>query len=262
MLGWAQQRRRHNWTDAKGPVQHRDLWEQILNTTERLGEQVIWLHTPSHIDIPGNSRADHLADVGRRRSPLLYGQVSAHEEPEEEEEEDEPIEGWEEWEPEEEVDEQQPLPPKGPTTGHAPETGPRRTGGDRAHPPPPASPLWDIEVCTPVLRMKRPRLHTPIHLSLVKMPRPVGEAEMPATPSWAVTPYQIGPVRMTLRTPQGRSPMSPRVSLRPLDILNLIPMDDNDQLASVHDSLRPVESHTSTSTTLTISTEGSHCILP
>ena len=63
---------------------------------ERLGEQVKGLHAPSHIDIPGNSRANHLADVGRRKPPILFGQISVHprrqEEPEEEEGEEDPIE--------------------------------------------------------------------------------------------------------------------------------------------------------------------------
>ena len=40
---------------AKGPVQHRDLWEQLLSLTELLGKHVKWLHTPSHIEIPRNT---------------------------------------------------------------------------------------------------------------------------------------------------------------------------------------------------------------
>ena len=78
MLGWAQKWRRHGWTNAKGPIQHKDLWDTLLTLTEAAGPLVKWLHTPSHIDIPGNTRADHLADVGRRRSPLLFGHISAH----------------------------------------------------------------------------------------------------------------------------------------------------------------------------------------
>ena len=50
-------------------MKHRDLWEEILTVTEALGDEVKWLHTPSHVDISGNTRADHLADVGRRKSP-------------------------------------------------------------------------------------------------------------------------------------------------------------------------------------------------
>ena len=75
MLGWAQQWRRHGWATAKGPVQHRDLWKPLLQRTEQLGKHVKWPHTPSRTEIPGNTRADHLADVGRRQSPLLFGQI-------------------------------------------------------------------------------------------------------------------------------------------------------------------------------------------
>ena len=35
-----------------------------------------WLHMPSHIGIRGNERADSLAAEGRRKSPLLHGQIS------------------------------------------------------------------------------------------------------------------------------------------------------------------------------------------
>ena len=56
--------------------------------------------------------------------------------------------------------------------------------------------------------------------------------------------------------------MTPRVSLRLLDALNLVPMDKDDQLALVHDSPRSVESHVSTATTLMFSTEGSQCVTP
>ena len=99
VLGWAQKWRRHAWTNKSGPVLHRDLWEEILQLTERLGDEVKWLHTLSHIDTPGNSRADHLADVGRRKSPLLFGLISIHprrqQEMEEEIPEEELVAEWE-----------------------------------------------------------------------------------------------------------------------------------------------------------------------
>ena len=50
VLGWAQRWRRHNWTNAKGPVQHKDPWERILCISKQLGDQVKWLHAPSHRD--------------------------------------------------------------------------------------------------------------------------------------------------------------------------------------------------------------------
>ena len=76
VLGWAQRWRRHKWQNTSGAVKHVDLWTEILDMVEQLGEAVKWLHIPSHIGIKGNGRADHLADVGPRRSPLLFGHVS------------------------------------------------------------------------------------------------------------------------------------------------------------------------------------------
>ena len=76
VLGWAQRWRRHGWQNKSGAVAHVDLWTQILHLVEKLGEAIKWLHAPSHIGIKGNGRADHLAEVGRRRSPLLFGLIS------------------------------------------------------------------------------------------------------------------------------------------------------------------------------------------
>ena len=76
VLGRAQRWRRHGWQNKSGTVAHVDLWTQILHLVEKLGEAVKWLHVLSHIGIKGNGRADHLADVGRRRSPLLFGLIS------------------------------------------------------------------------------------------------------------------------------------------------------------------------------------------
>ena len=53
-----------------------DLWSQILATIEEPGAQVQWLHVPSHIGVVGNDKADLLADMGRRKSPLLRGYVT------------------------------------------------------------------------------------------------------------------------------------------------------------------------------------------
>ena len=53
-----------------------DVWEQLLHEIELAGPNVRWLHVPSHVGIPGNTKADTLADMGRRRSPLLLGQVA------------------------------------------------------------------------------------------------------------------------------------------------------------------------------------------
>ena len=53
-----------------------DFWSQILATIEEPGSQVQWLHVPSHIGVVGNDKADLLADMGRRKSPLLRGYVT------------------------------------------------------------------------------------------------------------------------------------------------------------------------------------------
>ena len=76
VLGWAQRWRRHGWQNKSGVVAHVDLWTQILHLVEQLRQAMKWLHVPSHIGIKGNGRADHLADVGRRGSPLLFGLIS------------------------------------------------------------------------------------------------------------------------------------------------------------------------------------------
>ena len=69
VLGWAQRWRRHGWQNKSGAVAHVDLWTQILHLVEKLEEAIKWLHSPSHVGIKGNGQADHLANVGRRRSP-------------------------------------------------------------------------------------------------------------------------------------------------------------------------------------------------
>ena len=74
--GKAQKWRRHKWTGSAGPVSHVDLWTQVLDLIESAHSPTHWMHIPSHIGIKGNTRADHLADVGRRKSPLLFGHVS------------------------------------------------------------------------------------------------------------------------------------------------------------------------------------------
>ena len=120
MLGWVQKWRRHGWVNAKGPIRHRDLWESLLRLTEEYGAHVKWPHAPSHIETPGNTRADHLADVGRRQSPLLFGHISArprrNEGPEEGESEEEWDAEWEGWEPREEPEAPDPPPPQGRVT--------------------------------------------------------------------------------------------------------------------------------------------------
>ena len=82
VLGLAQRWRRHE-------VAHADLWAQDLELTDRYGTEIKWMHIPSHIGIRGNEQADQLADLGRRKSTLLFGRISVSPGPEEEEEEEE-----------------------------------------------------------------------------------------------------------------------------------------------------------------------------
>ena len=74
--GKASKWRRHDWQGSRGPVGHVDLWEQVLQEIEQAGAAVRWMHVPSHVGIVGNTHADTLADMGRRKSPLLRGYVT------------------------------------------------------------------------------------------------------------------------------------------------------------------------------------------
>ena len=93
VLGLAQRWRRHNWRNTSGDVAHADLWAPILELTERHGTEIKWMHVPSHIGIRGNEKADQLADLGRRKSPLLFGRISVTPRQDDEEEERELLDG-------------------------------------------------------------------------------------------------------------------------------------------------------------------------
>ena len=77
LLGRAQKWRRHGWQTTSGPARHVDMWTQVLNSLEKRGSEVQWLHVPFHIGIRGTEKADTLADEGQLRSPLLREYVSA-----------------------------------------------------------------------------------------------------------------------------------------------------------------------------------------
>ena len=97
----------------------------------------------------------------------------------------------------------------------------------------PQSPLWDIEVCTAVQLIKRRRLHTPLHYTPVPAPKPTEGTATPITLAPVATQHFVGPARVTFHTPQTRLPVSPRVSQRLLDSLNLVLMEDEEE-SSVH----------------------------
>ena len=70
--------KRHRWVGSNGPVSHVDLWEEILSLLAVYGHEVHWLQVPSHIGIRGNHKADESTDVGRQKSPLLFGHISVN----------------------------------------------------------------------------------------------------------------------------------------------------------------------------------------
>ena len=130
VLGLAQRWRRHNWRNTTGDVAHADPWAQILELTERYGTKIKWIHIPSHIGIRGNEKADQLADLGSRKSPLLFGRISVAPRQEDEEEERGLLEGeasvWgyeEEPPPTRGGEPPHPLPDAANTAGHATAAG-------------------------------------------------------------------------------------------------------------------------------------------
>ena len=150
---------------------------------------------------------DHLADVGRQLSPLLFGQISAHPRHQEVPEADVSAEEWEEgcegWEPEEEPED--PEPPTHQCEEQLQGTPQRQGqgacgGGGGAAEPPPPSPLWDIEVCTPVRVPKRQRMRTPLQFTLHPFPWLAGELATPVTPVAVTTPYFVA-ARNTFQPP-------------------------------------------------------------
>ena len=279
VLGWAQRWRRHKWHNSAGKVKHVDLWIQILELVERWGEEVKWLHIPSHIGIKGNGRADHLADVGRRRSPLLFGRISRRPHPTEKEDaplpEETSIWGWEENEYSQSLTpltapHEAAMPSTPPVTqSYTPVTTPSGR-------PTPLSPLWDIEVCTPVQIKKKQRQATPgstLQWSAVRGPLPNHTEATPATSRRTSTPYRVGPARTTFHTPQSLSPMSPRVSLQLLASLELVAMEGEEPLSprkELNYETSSQEPHSdasapgspSTASTMSCSTEGSRCLTP
>ena len=67
--GW----RRRGWRTATGDdVVNRDLWEALATAVERVGT-VTWHHVRGHQGIPGNERADEIANASANdRHPALY----------------------------------------------------------------------------------------------------------------------------------------------------------------------------------------------
>ena len=69
--GGAHKWKRNGWRCSTGEAQHADLWNKILPLVDTFGPNLQVLHVPSHCSIPGNEKADCLADQGLRNRPLL-----------------------------------------------------------------------------------------------------------------------------------------------------------------------------------------------
>jgi ribonuclease HI len=89
MREWIHGWRRRGWRTAAGAdVLNRDLWEKLASVEQRAGK-VVWHYVRGHHGIPGNERADEIANAhaeGRRpplyRGPLIRYGVAVHDIPE------------------------------------------------------------------------------------------------------------------------------------------------------------------------------------
>ena len=71
VAGKAYSWRRMEWCLTTGPVPNSDLWEALLLAIDRTQHIIRWAWSPSHQGIPGNERADALAEKERQAHPLL-----------------------------------------------------------------------------------------------------------------------------------------------------------------------------------------------
>ena len=62
--------RASGWVTAQGPVTNVDLWIVLMDLLDSMRAVWEWIKVPSHVDIPGNDKADALAEQGRPSSPL------------------------------------------------------------------------------------------------------------------------------------------------------------------------------------------------
>ena len=63
--------RRLQWCLPTGPVPNLDLWEALPLAIDMAQHTIRWAWSPLHQGIPGNERADALAEKGRQNHPLL-----------------------------------------------------------------------------------------------------------------------------------------------------------------------------------------------
>ena len=71
VAGKAYMWRRMQWCPPTILVPNSDLWEALLLAIDRTQHIIRWAWTPLHQGIPGNERADALAEKGRQDHPLL-----------------------------------------------------------------------------------------------------------------------------------------------------------------------------------------------
>ena len=71
VAGKAYTGRRLQWCLPTGPVPNSDLWEAVLHAINMVPHVVSWTWSPSHQGIPGNERADAVAEKERQDHPLL-----------------------------------------------------------------------------------------------------------------------------------------------------------------------------------------------
>ena len=62
--------RAQQWVTTKGAVLNVDLWIDLLELLDQASASYEWIKVPSHVQMEGNERADALAELGRKSSPL------------------------------------------------------------------------------------------------------------------------------------------------------------------------------------------------
>ena len=67
--GAAHRWKSRHWQGSSGCVACIELWEELLQEISQPNREILWVHVPSHVDIPGNEEADRLSNVGRVSHP-------------------------------------------------------------------------------------------------------------------------------------------------------------------------------------------------
>ena len=62
--------RAQQWVTSKGPILNVDLWIELFELLDNALASYEWIQVPSHAQVEGNERADALAELGRKSSPL------------------------------------------------------------------------------------------------------------------------------------------------------------------------------------------------